>query len=101
MAKAFSELHAENVALSDETRGAKWFNALIKARVEIERNDTIIFEVGILRFTSAQSGKKRIVTKTGCHSSTCDCKDAISYHKAIYLLLERYFELKKREVVYA
>lgn len=82
------------VSLSDEQTGARWTAALFKAKDEILENGTIRFDRHnrVLRFVSRYSGKRRIVTQNGC-SDVCDCKARISYHFAIWQILDRYFQL--------
>lgn len=94
----FKQALATAACFKDEERGIRQYAATEKAMRVIEQNETITFENGVLRFFSLESGKFRIVTKNGCHT-TCECRGIYSYHVAMFDLLETYFALlAKREV---
>jgi len=89
--KAINQTIADKVALAfDEEIGGKWHTAILKAAQEIKENPTVNFDGEILRFVSRDSGKARMVTKSGCVKNACDCTDSISYHKALFAILTKY-----------
>lgn len=89
---AAQQVLARKLSLKNENTGAVWFNPLMKAKDEIKLNDSILFDGELLTFVSRESGKDRKVTENGCDQS-CDCKGAISYHRAMFAILTRYTEL--------
>lgn len=91
--QAFAQTVAEVVCFEDEETGAKMYKKLVKALGAAKTNRTIEFKNDVLTFVSADSGKRRIVTESGCHS-TCDCGgNQTGYHKCLYLIAKRYCEL--------
>jgi hypothetical protein len=101
MKKAQQQATAAAVMMSaDDKTGAKRWNAIEKAIKEIAANKTIQFDGKVLTFVSSRSGKRRFVTEHGC-SELCDCKGGISYHRALFDIFSRYFELQKESNVIA
>lgn len=89
---AFAQSVAAAVIFDDEKTGSRLYAALEKALKTAQTNKTIEFKNGILRFVSTDSSKQRKVTSAGCPDN-CDCGNEISYHVALYILLERYCNL--------
>lgn len=94
--QSYQEVHAAKVCLNSEQVGSRWTVALDKAMNEIRENKSIKFTHNILSFVSRDSKETRIVTKSGCVKDACKCGDGISYHKAIFAILERYEELENK-----
>jgi len=90
---------AGQAMLLGEERGSKMLAAIDKAQIELSYNKTIKFDAGILSFVSRHSNRRRIVTSSGCVESHCDCKNAISYHKGLFLILSLYQQLKTASTV--
>jgi len=96
MKKAKSQTMANLVCLSGEGEGSKWFSAIVKAATELRENNSLSFdrENETLTFVSRFSGKTRIVTKFGCHRVSCECGNGISYHRSLFEIIKRYYELE-------
>lgn len=99
MKKAQQQATAAAVAMSrDEKDGARNWNAIEKAIKEIAVNKTIQFDGKVLTFVSGRSGKRRFVTESGC-TELCDCKNGISYHRALFDVFSRYFQILNENVI--
>jgi hypothetical protein len=98
--KAVQQVTAEKVMFTtDEKTGAAWMKSIEKAEHNLKENHTIYFASGTLRFKSLDSKQTRIVTASGCVESFCDCKNGISYHKALHAILTRYNELEAEPLI--
>jgi hypothetical protein len=96
---AINQITAQKVVLSGETEGASWLRAIEKAERNLKENHSIYFVDGTLTFKSLESKLTRIVTAAGCVESFCECKNAVSYHKALHAILTRYAELEAEPLV--
>lgn len=90
---ATAQVTARAISFNDEHNGSMLWTAIEKAIKELKENGSIKFENGVLSFISRFSNQSRFVTKDGC-SELCPCKNQISYHKSIFDILTRYFELQ-------
>lgn len=101
---AQSQTIANMVALECECKGSRYWKAIERAMTELKENRSITFDrkSQVLGFVSRNSGKTRIVTEDGCLRDACECRDEISYHKALYQIISRYYELEDKadRVVY-
>lgn len=77
---------------ADYKKRGQAYKAWEKAVEDIEKNSTHDFKDGILSFTSRFTNKPRYVTEFGCDIS-CECKNAVSYHKALFEIYAEYDRL--------
>ncbi|MDB5478840.1 MAG: hypothetical protein JWM96_1335, partial [Alphaproteobacteria bacterium] len=94
---AANQALAEKLIFDDEENGARWWNAFLKAEVEIKENKSIEFESGVLTLTSRGSGHIYIVTKDGC-STNCKAGSGVDYHKAIHAIFSKAVELETAHI---
>ena len=90
--EAKTQLIGYFVSFQSEDLGSRWFAAIEKAHDEILENSSILFDGSRLIFTSRKSRKQRIVTRFGC-SKECQCGGLVSYHFALWHLLNKYEKL--------
>lgn len=94
MREARAQVLARLVSFAkDEKDGAKKYRAFEKAVTEIQQNDSIQFADGVLSFVSSHSGEPRRVTENGCVADACPCGNTVSYHSALWLIMNRYCEI--------
>lgn len=90
MKTAAAQTIARMISLAEDRTGGRVWASLEKAITEIKENKTIEFDGEKLTFVSRASGEQRVVTRAGCVRTACPCGNGISYHLAMFAILDAY-----------